>query len=932
MLHITFAVIGILIGAAIAQWEGAIVGLVSGLLTASVMSLGNRVQKLESALAALRSVPDTDAESTARDVRQPAPEASPVASPAPVSSSRPATRMAPDLGGEPELEFDIDLPTTPTRDATPPAPPAAAAARNASTESEPVETPAWERPAPRPDLFERLVGAVKSFFTSGNVVVRVGLVVLFFGVAFALRYAVERNVVPVELRLAGIAAGAIVLFIIGWRLRLTRPAYGVMLQGGAIGIQYLTVFGASQYYQVIGLPGAFALMVALVAVACGLAVLQNARALATMGSIGGFLAPVLCSDGSGDHVTLFTYYTILNAGLLGVAWFKAWRSLNLIGFVFTFVVATAWGVLRYRPEHLGTTEPFLILFFLFFLGISVLYAFRQPPQLKGLVDATLVFGTPLVCFSLQAQLLSEVEFGLAYTALGLGILYLGLATILLRLGQASLHLLAEAFIALGVVFASLAVPLAFDGHWTAVTWSLEGAAVVWIGLRQQRVLARNFGLLLQIGAGFAFLYAVQIPIIRIDWPQSIFFGASIISLAGAISSYLLYRYQERLQDWERAFHAFMLGWALLWWFGGALHEIGDSLPDRGNLLPTAALALFTISLALMSKLRDWLRWATLGFPVLALLPVAACIALLVTFESPSVHMLDAWGWLVWPATFAALYWLACRHEQHWAPSVTRLVQLGSYWLAVFVLCVEVWWFVDKSLGDTWTMASLGACMAVASMATLWAVRHVRWPFGQYESDFLGTGLIVVSAALVLWTLAACSLDGDPAPLSYVPIVNPLDLAQLFTIFMVWRWMQRARDEGLVFMTDLPAALPAALSGALGFAWLNAVIARSTHAWTGVPFHIDALHHSQTFQSAIAIVWTLLALALMVIATRMRHRYVWFTGVTVLATVTVKLFLVDLSGSGTVARIVSFLAVGALMLIIGYLAPLPPRRSTEETPC
>jgi uncharacterized membrane protein len=41
-------------------------------------------------------------------------------------------------------------------------------------------------------------------------------------------------------------------------------------------------------------------------------------------------------------------------------------------------------------------------------------------------------------------------------------------------------------------------------------------------------------------------------------------------------------------------------------------------------------------------------------------------------------------------------------------------------------------------------------------------------------------------------------------------------------------------------------------------------------------------------------------------------------------VVLKLFIVDLSGTGTIARIVSFLVVGILMLIIGYFSPLPPK--------
>ena len=45
----------------------------------------------------------------------------------------------------------------------------------------------------------------------------------------------------------------------------------------------------------------------------------------------------------------------------------------------------------------------------------------------------------------------------------------------------------------------------------------------------------------------------------------------------------------------------------------------------------------------------------------------------------------------------------------------------------------------------------------------------------------------------------------------------------------------------------------------------------------------------------------------------------------LAVTVAKLFLVELSNSGTVERIVSFIAVGGLMLLIGYIVPIPPSR-------
>ena len=82
-----------------------------------------------------------------------------------------------------------------------------------------------------------------------------------------------------------------------------------------------------------------------------------------MASTGGFLAPELASIGSGSHVVLFSYYAVLNLGVLGIARYRAWRELNLLGFMATFIVGALWGGRFYRPEYLLTVELFLVLFF-----------------------------------------------------------------------------------------------------------------------------------------------------------------------------------------------------------------------------------------------------------------------------------------------------------------------------------------------------------------------------------------------------------------------------------------------------------------------------------------------------------------------------------------------------------------------------------------
>jgi uncharacterized membrane protein len=107
--------------------------------------------------------------------------------------------------------------------------------------------------------------------------------------------------------------------------------------------------------------------------------------------------------------------------------------------------------------------------------------------------------------------------------------------------------------------------------------------------------------------------------------------------------------------------------------------------------------------------------------------------------------------------------------------------------------------------------------------------------------------------------------------------------------------------------------------------LNSTVARSVHFFVGIPFDPDSLYRSVVFQAALAALWGFGALALTVWANRQGSRPLWSIGAALLGMVVAKLFLVDLSGTGTIARIVSFIVVGVLMLIIGYFSPLPPKK-------
>lgn len=438
----------------------------------------------------------------------------------PVSSPVPEPAAAEE--SQPELDWTLDpLPEIETsQPVDEPAPLAAQVAHQ--PQPAPQQSPWREQPPREPNLIERGIAAAKAWLFGGNTVLRVGVVLLFLGLAFLLRYATEGVEVPVELRYMGVAASALALLGLGWWLRRRNRNYALVLQGTGIAVLYLTVFAAMRLHPLLDPGLALGLLVAVTLFSAILAVQQNALGLAAAAALGGFAAPILTSTGSGNHVALFSYFALLNAGIFAIAWFKAWRLLNLIGFVGTFGIGLAWGLRSYTPELLGSTQPFLILFFLMYVAIGLLFARRtlrdaaDAPEARDellrwslrrgdYVDATTLFGPPLIGFGLQVALVRHIEFAAAFSALGLGLFYLLLARVLkARAGDRTL-LLVETCLALGVVFASLAIPLGLDARWTAAAWAVEGAGIFWLGLRQGRPLARAFALLLQVGAALAFV-------------------------------------------------------------------------------------------------------------------------------------------------------------------------------------------------------------------------------------------------------------------------------------------------------------------------------------------------------------------------------------------------------------------------------------------
>jgi len=910
-MRFIFAIVGAVVGFSFASGSkelfALLVGAAVGFAAADLAVVRARLRELESELATLRKLVSRQAQggvASGPDSDPPHPDSAPATAP-PAARSQPPRASPPPL---PQPETHAPPPAEPFKHGPVPG-------------SGPYATTA-SRGRPPPAGVDAVVAALREYLTGGNTLVRVGIIILFFGVAFLLRYVAEHSHVPIELRLAGVALGGIVLLVLGWRLRAKRSGYALALQGGGVGILYLSVFAGLQIYSVLDPGAAFALLALVAVLSAVLAVLQDSQAFALLGVVGGFLAPILASNGQGDHVVLFSYYAVLNGGIVLIAWFKAWRPLNLAGFVFTFAIGTAWGVLKFQPALFASTEPFLVLFFLFYLAISILFASRQPPELRGYVDGTLVFGTPIAAFGLQSAMLHDRPFALAYSALAASAVYLAIAALLHRSRQSSQRLLVEAFIGLGVVFLTLAVPLALDGRWSAATWALEGAALVWIGCRQSRLLPRLFGALLQIAGGVIFSFEINAPRGDVAILNSAFLGGAMVSAASVFAAAMLQRYRERLTGWDAALAPILFFWGLLWWLFSGLTEIQRRVAPRYE--HAAGLLLMAVTALICSALHRRARIGVAKPTALWLLPAMAVYAAIAALEVH--HPLADGGWFSWPVTFAVFYFVCKRNEGELGTTLVDLLHAGSAWLLTALLSWEMAWVIDQGVNGagSWPDIAWALVPAITVFMLPRLTRRIAWPVRVHSSAYVGLAGAGWALFLTVWSIVTnITRAGDPYPLRFIPILNPLDLAELFVLLVLVRYALYLRSpaySGKKYAGERGILIGVA---AVAFLWLNAALLRTLHHWAGVPFELPAMLRSTLVQTSLSIFWTVLALATMLAATRKGARIVWLTGGGLLAAVIVKLFLVDLSRIGTIERIISFVGVGLLMLVIGYFSPLPP---------
>lgn len=921
VMTVLFIVLGVALGARMLEGDGGFIfgGLV-GFLVADVIGLRRRLAQSGREPIEERRFPATaEPERPPETVREKPPAPAPVA-PAPdilVPSPRSAT-PAPTAASaiEPQPAQGLESPT-----AGPPAPSDAEVVRVAPLAHQ------------GPSLDGRVIRMIRTWVTTGNVPVKIGVLLSLIGLGFLLGVALDQGwiTLSIEVRHVLVAAFGVLLLAVGWRVRARNPIYGLSLQGGGIAVLYLTTYVAHAVYDLLPASAAAAAVVIVTVGAGVLAVLEDARSLAVLGIIGGFLAPVLAYSDARDHVVVFGFYLILSAAIVAVARFKIWPELNLLGLGFTLAVSAFWVFTRYSEQDWATTQPLIALLVLLYMTIPVLFAARQPPDVKAWMTSPLVFGLPFAALGLQLVLTEHFESGAALSSGILAVILALFAWMAHRYGKES-GSLRDAYAGLSVAFVAITVPLALEAQYISVAWVLQGGVLVWFGVRHQRRLATYAGSGLQAMGGLAFLgYLIAsefdatglTPVLN-----GYFLGAALLAVVGLLSGRSLDLTGDERDDTTRALCWLALVWSTGWWIVGGLMETMLHVPPDGRL--TVSIVFVTVSLgglALAAPMIGWMRLRTVGVALAPALVLFLALALMVQSHPFGMH-----GWAGWIVAMASYYSVLRRREGAfpWAVSVMHTV---GYWVLVILAGREIHWQVGQLASDVWPITAALATVLAVVVGTLVARRAATWPLGTHWHTYLmacaGPALLVVAVMALATNLTS---DGASPPLAYVPLFNPLEIltALLVVVALMWKRLADAQEDGPLEDVIGRSWIPGLT--VVGIILLTMAVARTVHHWLDVPFDFDAMIDSTVLHASLSIVWSIAGLSGMVAGVRLVRRAVWIGGASLMGVVVVKLFLFDLANTGTVARVVSFLGVGVLLIVVGYFAPVPPSAvaQTDQT--
>ena len=402
-------------------------------------------------------------------------------------------------------------------------------------------------------------------------------------------------------------------------------------------------------------------------------------------------------------------------------------------------------------------------------------------------------------------------------------------------------------------------------------WGGSGLLILWLALYLQQRAAFLFSLALQVFAGLAFLAAGPLLLSGISGEglsplaHTGFWTPAVLGLAAQIGAWRLHSLARSGREIGldgvslQRLGQLLLAWGAAWWALALVSEVlrfvSSELQASVLLILAALSALTWMLLALRTGWRDLAVLCSLLAPLAGLILAYAW--------HPLYHPAANYGWLAWGIVIVAHLLMLRRLSEQLPSRAASIAHVLGCWLLLGVLALELRYLLLSLAEHYNAWRWLG--WALLPSAYLWGMAQARglpWPVAAFEREYRLWAAAPLAALMLAWFwLANANSAGDSDPLPYLPLFNPLELGLLLSLGALSVW---ARDA-LPRLGLEPARALLIVQGVAGlslFALLTVMVMRSAHHWGDVPWQTSALFESMLVQAGWSIVWTLIALALM----------------------------------------------------------------------
>ena len=344
-------------------------------------------------------------------------------------------------------------------------------------------------------------------FIGENLINKIGILITIIGVAIGAKYAIEHQLIsPLTRILLGYFVGIVLL---GFALRLKKEyqSFSAVLMSGAMAIAYFITYAAYSFYSLFPQYITFGLMVLITVVTVYAAIKYNRQVIAHIGMVGAYGIPFLLSNGSGNMVVLFTYMSIVNLGIMVLAFKKYWKPIYYFSFALSWLIYFAWFSSSYQDvKHFSNAFLFLSVFYLIFY-ITYLSFNLIRKELFSKWDIVLILANSFIFYGIGYTLLVEHPEGHQYLGLFTFItafVHLLVCGLIYKMKLVEWHLFY--FIsALALTFFTIAVPVQLSGNWITLLWVGEAGLLFWIARLKQISIYEHLSFVLMILALFSII-------------------------------------------------------------------------------------------------------------------------------------------------------------------------------------------------------------------------------------------------------------------------------------------------------------------------------------------------------------------------------------------------------------------------------------------